>query len=257
MIRPMYQHQRMATRNLGHAVGTDTERVPRDELACIPVTDRCPEPIPFGRPSEVPWDKRLLDLVIAVPALVVALPIMLAAAAAIRLASPGPALFRQVRIGHAERPFTMLKLRTMRVDGNDSAFRQRNMQEIVGEADPGSDGLFKAADDERIVPGGAFLRRYSIDELPQLLNVFVGSMSLVGPRPLPVAEQQQISGAMRRRLSMRPGITGLWQVSGRSDMQFDQWMQKDLEYLDNWSNLLDLKLLLLTLPAVIMGRGAR
>jgi lipopolysaccharide/colanic/teichoic acid biosynthesis glycosyltransferase len=201
----------------------------------------------------VPWDKRLLDLVIPVPALVVALPIMLAAAAAIRLASPGPALFRQVRIGHAERPFTMLKLRTMRVDGNDSAFRQRNMQEIVGEADPGSDGLFKAADDERIVPGGAFLRRYSIDELPQLLNVIRGEMSLVGPRPSLPWEVELYTAEQRRRHACLPGMTGLWQVSGRNRLSVRQMLELDLAYVRRRSLRLDLWILWRTLPAVLVG----
>jgi lipopolysaccharide/colanic/teichoic acid biosynthesis glycosyltransferase len=117
--------------------------------------------------------------------------------------------------------------------------------------------VFKIARDPRITPLGRFLRKFSLDELPQLFNVLAGSMSLVGPRPLPVAEQQQIRGASRRRLAMRPGITGPWQVSGRSDLRFEEWMRRDLDYVDNWSILLDLKLLLLTVPAVIAGRGAR
>jgi lipopolysaccharide/colanic/teichoic acid biosynthesis glycosyltransferase len=144
----------------------------------------------------------------------------------------------------------MLKFRSMVQD----AERQR---EALSERNEVSGPAFKIERDPRVTPLGRVLRKFSLDELPQLVNVIAGSMSLVGPRPLPVAEQQQISGPMRRRLSMKPGITGLWQVSGRSDVPFDQWMKRDLEYLDNWSNLLDLKLLLLTIPAVITGRGAR
>jgi lipopolysaccharide/colanic/teichoic acid biosynthesis glycosyltransferase len=161
-----------------------------------------------------------------------------------------PILYSQDRIGYRGRRFRMLKFRSMVPDAEQQRDELTAMNEMDGP-------VFKIAGDPRITPLGRLLRRFSLDELPQLLNVFVGSMSLVGPRPLPVAEQQQISGAMRRRLSMRPGITGLWQVSGRNDLQFEQWMQKDLEYLDNWSNLQDLKLLLLTIPAVLGGRGAR
>jgi lipopolysaccharide/colanic/teichoic acid biosynthesis glycosyltransferase len=117
--------------------------------------------------------------------------------------------------------------------------------------------VFKISTDPRITPFGRFIRKYSLDETPQLLNVLGGSMSLVGPRPLPVKEQQQVSGPMRRRLSMKPGITGLWQVSGRNNLSFEEWMKLDLEYLDNWSNLEDIRLLLATLPAVAAGRGAK
>jgi exopolysaccharide biosynthesis polyprenyl glycosylphosphotransferase len=161
-----------------------------------------------------------------------------------------PVLYSQERIGYRGRRFRMLKFRSMVPD----AERHREALSARNEVDG---PVFKIADDPRVTPFGRILRKFSLDELPQLFNVLAGSMSLVGPRPLPVAEQQQISGPMRRRLSMRPGITGLWQISGRSNMPFDQWMQKDLEYLDNWSNLLDLKLLALTIPAVFTGRGAK
>ena len=118
-------------------------------------------------------------------------------------------------------------------------------------------GLSGLSSKPRITPLGHLLRKYSLDELPQLFNVFSGSMSLVGPRPLPVTEQQQIAGPMRRRLSMKPGITGLWQVSGRSNLTFDDWMNLDLEYVDNSSLRLDFELLLKTIPAVLTGRGAK
>ncbi len=136
----------------------------------------------------------------------------------------------------------------------NNAEKQREALGVMNEMDG---PVFKIASDPRITPLGRFMRRYSLDELPQLFNVFVGTMSLVGPRPLPVAEQQQISGPMRRRLSMKPGCTGLWQVSGRSNLSFEEWMKMDLQYLDNWTNALDLKLLLLTLPAVVAARGAK
>src|SRR5262249_49672998 len=117
--------------------------------------------------------------------------------------------------------------------------------------------VFKTSHDPRITRLGNLLRKTSIDELPQLINVLIGNMSLVGPRPLPVKEQEQISGLYRRRLTMRPGITGLWQVSGRSNINFDQWMELDLRYIDQWSLGFDLWILLRTVPAVLFGRGAR
>jgi lipopolysaccharide/colanic/teichoic acid biosynthesis glycosyltransferase len=133
-------------------------------------------------------------------------------------------------------------------EGQRAALNHRN--EMSGP-------VFKIAADPRITPLGRVLRKYSLDELPQLFNVLGGSMSLVGPRPLPVAEQQQIAGPLRRRLSMKPGITGLWQVSGRSDLSFDEWMKLDLEYVDNSTLRRDVELLLKTVPAVLFGRGAK
>ena len=161
-----------------------------------------------------------------------------------------PVLFSQDRIGYHGRRFRMHKFRSM-VNG---AEQQRD---TLAEHNEMGGPVFKISADPRITPFGRFIRKYSLDELPQLLNVFSGSMSLVGPRPLPVREQQQITGALRRRLSMKPGITGLWQVSGRSNLSFEEWMRMDLEYLDNWSNVEDLRLLLLTVPAVLAGRGAK
>ena len=117
--------------------------------------------------------------------------------------------------------------------------------------------VFKIADDPRVTPLGRFLRRTSIDELPQLLNVLLGQMSLVGPRPLPVREQREIRGLYRRRLSMKPGITGLWQVSGRNAIGFEEWMKLDSKYVEEWSLLLDLRILLKTLLVVVTGEGAR
>jgi exopolysaccharide biosynthesis polyprenyl glycosylphosphotransferase len=202
------------------------------------------------RSTEALAIKRAVDLVGSAILLLLLSPLLLVIALLILVTMGRPVLYGQDRIGHHGRRFRMLKFRSMVRD----AERQR---EALGDLNEVSGPVFKIARDPRITPLGRVLRKFSLDELPQLINVLTGSMSLVGPRPLPVAEQQQISGAMRRRLSMRPGITGLWQISGRSDVQFDQWMQKDLEYLDNWSNLLDFKLLLLTIPAVLTGRGAK
>ena len=202
------------------------------------------------RTTEALAVKRSIDLIGSITALLLLSPVMLLVAVTILITMGRPVLFSQDRIGYHGRRFRMHKFRSM-VNG---AEQQRD---ALSEQNELGGPVFKISADPRVTSFGRFIRRYSLDELPQLFNVLSGSMSLVGPRPLPVKEQQQITGPMRRRLSMKPGITGLWQVTGRSDVTFEQWMQRDLEYLDNWSNLLDLKLLLLTLPAVITGRGAR
>ena len=202
------------------------------------------------RSTEALAIKRAIDVVGSAAALVVLGPLMLLISLLILVTMGRPVLYSQERIGYHGRRFRMIKFRSMVRDAERHREALSHRNEMEGP-------VFKMERDPRITPLGRLMRRFSLDELPQLLNVLSGSMSLVGPRPLPVAEQQQISGPMRRRLSMKPGITGLWQVSGRSNIAFEQWMQKDLEYLDNWSNLLDLKLLVLTIPAVITGRGAR
>lgn len=202
------------------------------------------------RSTEALAIKRTIDVLGSAAALLVLAPLLLAIAGLILLAMGRPILFRQERIGYRGRRFRMLKFRSMVRDAERQRDALAGLNEVDGPA-------FKITADPRVTPLGRFLRKYSLDELPQLFNVIGGSMSLVGPRPLPVPEQQLISGPMRRRLSMKPGITGLWQISGRSDVSFEQWMQWDLEYLDRWSNLLDLKILLLTIPAVIAGKGAK
>jgi exopolysaccharide biosynthesis polyprenyl glycosylphosphotransferase len=190
------------------------------------------------------------DAVVALLLLVVLSPLLLAAAAAILLTMGRPVLFVQERAGLFGRRFRMLKLRTMvqGADAQQEALRARN--EMSGP-------VFKLEADPRVTRLGAFLRRTSLDELPQLLNVVLGQMSLVGPRPLPLQEQRAIRGWQRRRLSMKPGLTGPWQVSGRSGIDFDEWMRLDLEYVDRWSLALDLLILLRTVPAVLLARGAR
>jgi len=202
------------------------------------------------RSTEALAVKRAIDLLGSSAALAILSPVMLFVAVTILVTMGRPVLFSQDRIGYHGRRFRMHKFRSM-VNG---AEKQRD---ALTEQNEMAGPVFKITDDPRITPFGRFIRKYSLDELPQLFNVFSGSMSLVGPRPLPVKEQQQISGPMRRRLSMKPGITGLWQVSGRSNLSFDEWMKMDLEYLDNWSNLQDVRLLVLTLPAVVAGRGAK
>jgi exopolysaccharide biosynthesis polyprenyl glycosylphosphotransferase len=192
--------------------------------------------------------KHLTERVIAVVALLVLAPLLITIGMAVRLTSPGPALFRQKRVGGDGGEFRVFKFRTM--------FRDAESRLAALRAQNESDGhLFKIKDDPRVTPIGAFLRRASLDELPQLLNVALGDMSLVGPRPLPV-DQADFVGPERRRLLVRPGITGLWQVSGRSDLSWEDAVRLDLYYVENWSITLDLLILARTIRAVIRGSGA-
>ena len=205
----------------------------------------------------VPLSKRALDLAIAVPALLAAAPIILAAALLVCLSSPGPAFFRQTRIGHRERPFSMFKLRTMRADSDDAAFREYNTRELLGQAKPGSDRIFKLEADPRMTPVGRILRRTSIDELPQLLNVIRGEMSLVGPRPSLPWEVELYSPEQRRRHQCLPGITGLWQVSGRNHLSMPEMLALDLAYLERRSLWLDLQIMWRTPRAVLFDHSTR
>lgn len=194
--------------------------------------------------------KRLTDIAITLASMVFILPIFLIISIAIRLDSPGPALFVQERAGLHKRRFRMYKFRTMVVDA------EARMSEIehLNEADGPN---FKIAKDPRMTRLGGFLRRSSIDELPQLFNVLRGNMSLVGPRPMSVRDVNLFDkGVQRKRFSVRPGITCLWQVSGRSDLSFDDWLRLDLQYIENWTIGLDFKILLKTIPAVFLRSGA-
>lgn len=201
------------------------------------------------RAAQLPL-KQAFDLVATLVGLVLLSPLLAALALAIRICDGSPVVFSQVRVGLHGRRFRMLKFRTMVRDAESLRSQLEPQNELDGPA-------FKLSRDPRVTRLGAFLRRTSLDELPQLFNVLQGSMSLVGPRPLPESEQQKIRGAHRRRLSMRPGITGLWQVSGRSDVSFTDWMRMDQDYVDRWSLWLDLRLLLATIPAVLRRRGAK
>ncbi len=193
--------------------------------------------------------KRGVDIAGAAVGLMLATPVIAAAAAAIKLTSPGPVLFHQVRCGVNGRRFMMPKLRTMVVDAEALQDQLEHLNEMDGP-------VFKMKDDPRVTTVGHFLRRSSIDELPQLWSVLVGDMSLVGPRPPIPSEVVQYQGSERRRLSMRPGLTCLWQVSGRNDVQFDEWMRLDLEYIDTWSMSQDMRILLRTVPQVLFARGS-
>ncbi len=194
--------------------------------------------------------KAVLDRLASLVLLVLCGPLVLLLGVAVRLTSKGPALFVQERGGLNGHPFRMLKLRTMR------AGAEAEREGLL--ADNEMDGpVFKIARDPRVTRLGSFLRRTSLDELPQLVNVLRGEMSLVGPRPLPLVETRALTGSHRRRLSMRPGMTGLWQVSGRNDVGFSEWMALDLEYVDRWSLGLDLAILLRTASVLLSRRGAR
>jgi exopolysaccharide biosynthesis polyprenyl glycosylphosphotransferase len=194
--------------------------------------------------------KRAIDLAGAIVGLIVFLPLMLVCAIAIKMTSPGPVLFCQLRYGRNRRLFYMYKFRTMTKD----AERLQSSLEGQNEA---SGPVFKIQGDPRITPVGRWLRRLSLDELPQLLNVLQGHMSLVGPRPLPIRDVSQFNETwLLRRFSVKPGLTCLWQVSGRSNVAFDHWVRLDLDYIDNWSLLLDMQILIKTVPAVLSGSGA-
>jgi exopolysaccharide biosynthesis polyprenyl glycosylphosphotransferase len=192
--------------------------------------------------------KRALDVAGSCVGLVVLGPLLLATALAIRLRDGPPVLFRQTRVGLSGRPFTIYKFRTMAPDAEARYHEVAALSDTKGAA-------FKMLEDPRVTPLGAFLRRTSLDELPQFWNVLKGDMSLIGPRPAPPREVAEYDIWHRRRLSMKPGITGLWQVGSRLDAHFDERAQLDLVYIDRWSLLLDLKILLRTVPAVIGRTG--
>jgi exopolysaccharide biosynthesis polyprenyl glycosylphosphotransferase len=194
--------------------------------------------------------KIVFDRVLALLCLVALSPALILAAIAVRLSSPGPILFRQLRLGLHKRPFWMLKFRSMVANAEQ-------MESSVAALNEASGPVFKIRKDPRVTPIGRFLRQFSIDELPQLINVLKGEMSLVGPRPLAPREYDRFSEDRHlRRCSVRPGISGLWQVSGRSTVQFDRWMILDMQYIDEWSFWLDMKILFRTIFVVIRREGA-
>jgi exopolysaccharide biosynthesis polyprenyl glycosylphosphotransferase len=228
--------------------GTRISRTSLDELLGRPL-------LVFRTTPEASWEglaKQLMDFFGALFLLAVALLPMAVIALSIKLTSRGPALFRQKRSGHNGAPFTLYKFRTMVTNAEQFKHELEAMNEMTGP-------VFKVTNDPRVTRLGKFLRRYSLDELPQLWNVLRGEMSLVGPRPLPVDEVKRFNDfAHRRRLSVKPGLTCLWQVKGRNEISdFKDWVRLDLEYIDNWSLWLDLKILLLTGPAVLRGAGAK
>ena len=195
------------------------------------------------------WVKRAIDLIVALAGLAVLLPLFAIVALAVKLDSAGPVFYGQMRAGKDGRPFQMLKFRSMQQNADSLKAGLQQLNEVSGP-------IFKIRCDPRVTRVGCFIRRFSLDELPQLLNVVRGEMSLVGPRPLPVAEAEQCKGWQRGRLRALPGITGLWQVSGRTEIPFHDMVQLDLQYIRNWSLGLDLEILLRTIPAVLTTKGA-
>jgi lipopolysaccharide/colanic/teichoic acid biosynthesis glycosyltransferase len=211
----------------------------------------------LARGSEL--SKRLFDLAIAIPALVMLAPLFATIALAIVLTGGRPILFRQERIGRWGQPFTVLKFRTMVVGGDDTAVRAMNSRELKHPGTPAgtSDGVFKIDDDPRVTRLGRPLRRFSLDELPQLWNVIRGEMSIVGPRPSLPWEVELFDESFKRRHDVRPGLTGLWQVSGRNRLSMREMLSLDVEYVDKWSLRKDIRVLLRTPLVVVRGDGAR
>jgi len=228
--------------------GTQIARASLDELFGHPL-------LVFRSAPETSWQslaKMLMDFFGALLLLILLSPLFLLIATAIKCVSPGPVFFRQQRSGLSGAPFTLYKFRTMVTNAEQFKHELEAMNEMRGP-------VFKVTNDPRVTRIGKWLRRYSLDELPQLFNVLRGEMSLVGPRPLPVDEVKRFNDlAHRRRLSVKPGITCLWQISGRNQIaDFKEWVRLDLEYIDNWSLWLDLKILLRTIPAVFAATGAK
>lgn len=194
--------------------------------------------------------KRAVDIVFSAVLIVLLSPLLVLTALLIKLTSPGPVLFVQKRLGRNKRHFGICKFRTMVIDAEKRMKEIEHLNEVSGP-------VFKIKNDPRITPIGKFLRKTSIDELPQLINVLKGDMSLVGPRPLPIRDYEGFNEDwQRRRFSVRPGITCLWQIGGRSSISFEKWMELDLQYIDKWSLWLDFQILVKTIPAVLKGSGA-
>jgi exopolysaccharide biosynthesis polyprenyl glycosylphosphotransferase len=216
-----------------------------------PLNDDSLITLPAGTPRGMAiLAKRLIDIVISLAGIICFAPIFLITTLLIKLTSRGPVCFIQTRMGLNKRPISVYKFRTMVADAEQKQVELEHLNEVGGP-------VFKIKNDPRVTTIGKFLRKTSIDELPQLFNVLKGDMSLVGPRPLPLRDYRGFEKDwQRRRFSIRPGITCLWQVSGRNTIQFDRWMELDMEYIDRWSVWLDLEILIRTIPAVLKGSGA-
>jgi lipopolysaccharide/colanic/teichoic acid biosynthesis glycosyltransferase len=201
---------------------------------------------------------RAIDIAVALPALVLFGPLLALLALLVRATSHGPALYRQERLGRGKSGFTLLKLRTMYVHSDDAIHREYVTSQLTGEQPQvsGRRGLFKLESDPRVTPVGSLLRRTSLDELPQLLNVLKGDMSVVGPRPVLAWEAELFADRHQRRFEVKPGITGLWQVSGRSRLTMQQALDLDADYVRSRSLALDLMIMIRTLPALMRGGAA-
>lgn len=254
-----------------HTLAVERERVAEaappvaeTEATPAPIAEATPRSVelPFGK--RMYWaSKRVVDMLLAVAAIAVSAPIMLTIALLIKLDSRGPVLFKQTRIGRDGKPFEFYKFRSM-YHNADPEIHKRYVQSFIhnqvanGSSDvPAASAPFKLAKDPRITPIGGFLRRSSLDELPQFFNVLRGDMSFVGPRPPLPYEVAEYQDWHRERLATTPGLTGWWQVYGRSKVSFDEMVRMDIQYIKNQSLWLDLKLLVLTVPVVLLGKGAR
>lgn len=244
-IARICEEQGIIVRALSDMFNLHTARLGAEELA--------DEAFALYTGSQEGWPhlaKRGLDISLSLLAMLVFSPLFLMAALVVKLSSPGPALFVQERVGLNKRRFRLYKFRTMVADAAERQLEIEHLNEAGGP-------VFKITNDPRITPVGKFLRKTSIDELPQLLNVLKGEMSLVGPRPLPMRDYQGFQKDwQRRRFSVRPGVTCLWQINGRSGIPFERWMELDMEYIDKWSLGLDFRILAKTAPAVFKGVGA-
>jgi lipopolysaccharide/colanic/teichoic acid biosynthesis glycosyltransferase len=213
---------------------------------------------PRAEPAPVRLARRAIDLGVAAVALVVLSPLLIAIAIAIRLDSRGPALFRQVRVGRDRRPIVVNKFRTMRSGADPAPHREYIRELVTGEPARRSDGqreLFKLVVDDRVTRVGGFLRRTSLDELPQLWNVLRGEMSLVGPRPVVPYELDHYQAHYFRRFAVKPGLTGLWQVSGRNELSYTEMVELDLAYVERRTLRLDFEILMRTVAVVLARRG--
>jgi exopolysaccharide biosynthesis polyprenyl glycosylphosphotransferase len=204
--------------------------------------------------------KRFLDVVVSILVLILGLPFFLAIALMIKLTSKGPVLFRQKRIGEKGKPFSFHKFRTMRVDTDDTLHRKFTQDFIRGtmsqrNLDGNGATLYKLTKDPRVTPVGSFLRKTSLDELPQFINILRGEMALVGPRPPVLYEYDCYEDWHKLRLAVKPGLTGLWQVSGRSSVPFHEMVMLDLYYIENWSLKMDLRIIAATIPVMLAGTG--
>jgi len=204
--------------------------------------------------------KRVVDVFFSLFVIIFGFPFYMLISALIKLTSEGPVLFVQDRVGKDVRPFKFYKFRTMTVGNNDNAHRDFAKDFINGDAkglrsDGNGQRVFKITSDPRVTSIGRFLRRTSLDELPQFVNVLRGEMTLVGPRPPLGYEVPHYKDWHRKRLAVKPGLTGLWQVSGRSTVPFDEMVRLDMKYIENWSFLLDLKIIVRTIPVMLFGLG--
>lgn len=234
------------------SVGTSERQ--RPTLTVVPSSEAAPTTVVRARAALIRGSRRGLDILVAGGLLLILSVPMLLIALAIRIDSDGPALFRQRRVGRGMRPFTMLKFRTMTRDA-DTAPHREYVRALIEEDGPKDGTLYKISVDDRVTGIGGFLRRSSIDELPQLINVLLGQMALVGPRPVIPYEVEMYPRPYLRRFDVKPGLTGLWQVSGRNERTYHEMVRFDIEYAERSSLLLDLQILAKTMPVVLGRQG--